>query len=197
MASTVPLPRGPLDGAARWYENELGWAAQDGPPLRLLTGVCFDVLEMPAGAGASVLRRIGLTGPVALSGDRKLLRFLVAAGSADEVPGLLSWLEWGDIELGLTALGAGGLMTAPTPPRWPYAAAQGAAVWLRPPEPGREVVPALPVLAPFGHGAGSGGRGGGAPDLVRLVDAAATECHRARLLSRVDIRTNGQPLAFS
>lgn len=197
MASTVPHPRGPLDGAARWYEHEFGWAALEGPPLRLRTGLRFDVLEMPAGAGAAVLRRIGRTGPVALSGDRRLLRFLVAAGSAEEVPGLLSWLEWGGVELALTALGAGGLMRAPTPPRWPYAAAQGAAVWVRPPEPGREVVPALPVLAPFGDGARSGGRGGGAPDLVRLVDAAATECHRARLLSCGDIRANGQPLAFS
>ena len=38
-------------------------------------------------------RRAALrTGPVALRGDR--MRLLVAAGSAEELPGLLDWLEW-------------------------------------------------------------------------------------------------------
>lgn len=196
MAFTVPLPRvAPEDGSAQWYESELDWATAAGPPVKLVTGLRFDVLELPADAGAAVLRRIGPTGPVALRGTR--MGLLVAAGSADELPGLLDWLEWGGIALGLTAVGAGGRMTAPAPPRWPRAAAQGAAVWLRPPEPGREVEPTLPALAPFGHGTDSGGSGGDAPDLVRLVDAAATECHRARLLRRNTLRTNAQPLAFS
>ncbi|MFJ9027753.1 SCO3374 family protein [Streptomyces sp. NPDC102274] len=212
MSSTVPLPRTPLEGGraqrpdpahdarsfARWYEKGLGWATVAGPPLQLLTGLRFDVLELPADAGDAVLRRTGATGPVALHGER--MAFLVAAGSADEVPGLLDWLEWGGIALGLTALGADGRMPAPVPPRWwcaTAAAAVGAAVWLRPPEPGREVEPTLPALAPFGYGGGDGGSGGGAPDLVRLVDAAATECHRARLLRGNTLRTRTQPLAFS
>ncbi|QTT75045.1 hypothetical protein J7W19_18145 [Streptomyces mobaraensis NBRC 13819 = DSM 40847] len=66
------------------------------------------------------------------------------------------------------------------------------AVWLRPPRPGRELEPTLPVT----------GLGGGrlAPDYVRLVSAAATECHRARLLRAGRSRrgpTGDQPLAFS
>ncbi|MFE7567797.1 SCO3374 family protein [Streptomyces sp. NPDC057539] len=212
MSFTVPLPRTPLEGeraqwhdhthdrwsVARWYEKGLGWATVAGPPVQLLTGLRFDVLELPADAGDAVLRRTGVTGPVALHGER--MAFLVAAGSADEVPGLLDWLEWGGIALGLTALGADGRMPAPAPPRWPSAtaaAAQGTAVWLRPPGPGREVEPALPALAPFGYGGGDGGSGGGAPDLVRLVDAAATECHRARLTRGNTLRTRTQPLAFS
>lgn len=177
MAFTVPLPRAPFDGAvAQWYENELGWAVAEGAPVRLLTGLRFDVLELPADAGAAVLRRLGRTGPVALMGGRT--RFLVAAGSAQELPGLLDWLEWGGIALDLTAMGAGGLMTAPAPPG--QSGSRGAAVWLRPPVPGREVEPTLPALAPFGQSAGSGE--GNSPDLVRLVHAAATQCHRARLL---------------
>jgi hypothetical protein len=197
MAFNVPLPRVPPENSgARWYESELGWAAVDGPPAQLLTGFRFDVLELPADAGAAALRRIGPTGPVAVGGDR--MRLLVAAGSADELPGLLDWLEWGGIALGLTILGAGGRMTAPAPPKWPSAAAQGAAVWLRPPEPGHDVEQTLPVLAPFGRGTGAGGSGGDAPDLVRLVDTAATECHRARLLRRKNAPgANAQPLAFS
>ncbi|OUC87808.1 hypothetical protein CA983_41405 [Streptomyces swartbergensis] len=51
---------------------------------------------------------------------------------------------------------------------------QGAAVWLRPPEPGCEVEASLPTLSALGGG-------GDAPDLVRLVNTVATQCHRVRL----------------
>ena len=112
MAFTVPFPRSPLDGTGddagglvRWYEHELGWAAVAGPPVQLVTGLRFDVLELPATAGRGVLRRMGAaTGPVALMGRR--MRLLVAAGSAEELPGLLDWLEWGGISLDLAVLGA-------------------------------------------------------------------------------------------
>ncbi|MEV7864530.1 SCO3374 family protein [Streptomyces sp. NPDC088124] len=236
MAPTVPPPRAPSEERryAEWYEGGLGWPTAPGVPgvpLRLVTGVRFDVLELPADAGAALLRRIGpACGPVALSGCGGLTRLLVAEGSADELPGLLDWLDWGGIALGLAALGAGGRMTAPVPAVAPVAVpgavpvaapaaapvagtvpvrspapprraggatAQGAAVWLRPPVPGREVEPTLPALTLSGRGDGNGGSGGGAPDLVRLVDAAATECHRARLLRGNMFRTNTQPLAFS
>lgn len=228
MPLPVPLPRAPLPlegGLAFWYEHELGWATAAGQPVALLTGLRFDVLELPADAGAAVLRRIDAagTGPVALVDGR--MRLLVAAGGADELPGLLDWLEWGGIGLDLTAVGPGGRMTAPRPPgpggargprgpRGPtglprqtrtgsgrQGAEQGAAVWLRPPEPGREVEPTLPALTHFGHGpggsAGLGDRGEVVPDLVRLVDTAATECHRARLLRGESTGSKSQPLAFS
>ncbi|GGX28759.1 SCO3374 family protein [Streptomyces chryseus] len=196
MTPTVPPPRTPLsqpsleDRIAQWYETELGWATAAGArglPVRLLTGLRFDVLELPADAGLAVLRRhAGLTGPAALMGRR--MRLLVAAGSAEELPGLLDWLEWGGVALDLRALGAGGRMTAPSPPGW--AGAQGAAVWLRPPEPRHEVEPTLPAFA------GLGCRGE-TPDLVRLVGTAATECHRARLSRTNSAHANAQPLAFS
>lgn len=188
MAFTVPFPRSPLDGdgvgadgLARWYEHELGWAAVPGPPVQLVTGLRFDVLELPATAGRGVLRRMSAaTGPVALMGRR--MRLLVAAGSAEELPGLLDWLEWGGISLDLAILGTDGRMTAPLPPGRGGSGAPGAAVWLRPPVPGREVESSLPALrsAPWG--------GADAPCLVRLVAAAAAECHRVRLLSA---RTGG------
>lgn len=129
---------------------------------------------------------------------------LVAAGSAEELPGLLDWLEWGALALDLTAIGAGGSIEAPLPPGVPGGASeglltadgagkdepggsgpQGAAVWLRPPEPGCEVEPSLPTLSAVGGG-------GGAPDLVRLVDTVATQCHRIRLR-----RACAQPPAYS
>lgn len=193
------------DAIRRWYERELGWPTADGEPVQLLTGVRFDVLEIPAVAGHAVLRRVPRTGPVTVAGPR--MRFLVATGGADELPELLDWLEWRGVPLDLTALGPGGRMPAPAlgggsdgtgrshgpAGREP----QEAAFWLRPPDPGRDVEPTLPV-------AGFGGDGG-APDLVRLVSAAATECHRARLLDarrqldaqRLPAVQPGQPLAFS
>ncbi|WP_030378579.1 MULTISPECIES: SCO3374 family protein [unclassified Streptomyces] len=205
----LPLPRRPLavegttagaegagasadDAVRRWYGEGLGWATVPGTPVRLITGLRFDVLDVPRGAGAAGLRHLRPGAPVALHGDR--MRLLVAAGSAEELPGLLEWLEWGSLPLDLRALGAGDGITAPAPASAPacaraaapaVAGSQGAAVWLRPPVPGREVESSLPALSALGGG-------GGAPDLVRLVETVATECHRIRLR-----RVAAQPLAFS
>lgn len=192
-AAAVPLPRLPAEEAGRdvpaagdhasWYERVLGWPVTEGPPVQLATGSRFDVLELPSDAGTALLRRPVDTGPVALTGRR--MRFLVAPGSAEELEGLLDWLEWGGIALDLTALGPGGRIAAPAPPG-PPPRPREAAVWLRPPEQGCEtLLPALPGSPGSGHG----------PDLVRLVAAAATECHRARL--RRGAERCGQPLAFS
>ncbi|MFE2969528.1 SCO3374 family protein [Streptomyces sp. NPDC059340] len=222
MLPTVPLPRRPLhpsDPVRQWYENELGWATVPASPLRLVTGLRFDVLDVPAEAGVRALRHLGPASPVALRTSRSAPRedpaarrekwparhgtrmwLLVAAGSAEELPGLLDWLEWGALALDLTAIGAGGSIEAPLPPGMPEgpltadgagtdgaggSGAQGAAVWLRPPEPGCEVEPSLPTLSAVGGG-------GGAPDLVRLVDTVATQCHRVRLR-----RACAQPPAYS
>ncbi|NEB59886.1 hypothetical protein G3I61_09090 [Streptomyces diastaticus] len=228
----VPAPRrpdarrGPERERTRWwYENALGWPTAPGEPVRLRTGVRFDVLDVPAAAGYATLERLGRAGafgaagapgaagtcspvpgfPVAVREERMLL--LVAAGGAEELPGLLEWLDWGSLALDLTAVGAGGLVVAPLapapgpngvapsgvapggdapggpagcgpdglPPRPPGRdGLRGAAVWLRPPEPGREVEPSLPALSALG-------RAGAALDLARLVRTLATQCHRVRL----------------
>ncbi|MFD9816171.1 SCO3374 family protein [Streptomyces sp. NPDC059080] len=230
MVRALPRPRTPLVAVRRWYERELRWPTTGGEPVELLTGVRFDVLEMPADAGWAVLRRLPRTGPVALLGghlcapsgpgaagcragrvpsgsdgisrvDRPKMLMLIAAGGAEELPGILEWLEWGSLAPDLTARGAGGRMTAPSfPTSGPSSCAIGsreAAVWMRPPEPGYEAENSLPVT---GIGAGFGERGC-VPDLVRLVSAAATECHRARLLrarnDQTDRAEGDQPLAFS
>ncbi|MEU7551157.1 SCO3374 family protein [Streptomyces sp. NPDC044571] len=201
MALTVPPPRvtpedaypdADTDAYAAWYERVLGWSTAGGPPAQLVTGLRFDVLELPADAGAELLGRPVATGPVALMGRR--MRFLVAPGSAEELEGLLDWLEWGGVALDLGAVGTGGRITAPVPPGYPVLGSpRGAAVWLRPPEQGCEAL--LPSLPGPGQGAAGPAHG---PDLVRLVAAAATECHRARLRRRTPLRdAAGQPLAFS
>lgn len=149
------------DAYASWYEGVLGWPVAAGPPARLLTGTRFDVLELPADAGAELLRRPLATGPVALTGRR--MRFLVAPGSADELEGLLDWLEWGGVALDLVGLGAGGRIAAPVPPGHPGGTPRGAAVWLRPPSrgvrhccrpcpvPGRVPVPGTVVPGPISY----------------------------------------------
>ncbi|MFQ3562814.1 SCO3374 family protein [Streptomyces gramineus] len=226
--STVPHPRRPLDPGAdgtagpdgpaarlrHWYENDLGWATvpgAPGEPLRLVTGVRFDVLDVPAAAGAKALRHLVPGSPVALRGDR--MRLLVAAGSAQELPGLLDWLEWGALDLDLRALGAHGRMTAPVRPEpvragvrpeavgaegrtGPREAVQGAAVWLRPPGPGCEVEASLPSM-PTLSARSAVGDAGRAPDLVRLVDTMATECHRVRLSRASHGPADDQALASS
>lgn len=188
-----PPPRTTGAGeTARWYAERLGWRVTGDPP-QLPTGERFDALRLPAEAGMPLLARGTRTGPVVRSGDRMWL--LLAEGSAEQLPELLRWLEWGSLAagLGLTALGAGDRVPAPAPPG-PAAGARvrglrEAAEWVRPPAPtgSDRGLPALWV----------GGRQA-VPDLARLVGAAATECHRARLRGahRV-VPTGGQPLAFS
>ncbi|MFE0522108.1 SCO3374 family protein [Streptomyces sp. NPDC058954] len=195
---TVPLPRRPLEAGSRirdWYENELEWPtvpARRGTPLRLSVGERFDVLDVPAEVGRAGLRHLAPYSPVALQGER--MRLLVAPGSAEELPGLLDWLEWGGLVPDLRAIGEGGVMDAPSPPDRGDTL-QGAAVWLRPPEPGRTVEASLPTLS-------AAGDVGGAPDLVRLVGTVAAHCHRL-WLRRVCAQpsaiaaTSDQALAFS
>ncbi|WP_217165985.1 SCO3374 family protein [Streptomyces sp. AC512_CC834] len=216
---------GPVWGRVRWwYESVLGWPTMPGDAVvpvdavapvdavRLRTGVRFDVLDVPAEAGHAALERLrrpvpwtGRCGavppprpefPVAVRGERMLL--LVAAGGAEELPGLLEWLEWGSLALDLTAVGAGGLMDAPLAPGPGLGPAglpsrppdrdglRGAAVWLRPPEPGGEVESSLPALSALG-GAGT------VLDLARLVHTLATQCHRVRLTTTGPPRT--RPMA--
>ncbi|MBZ6176500.1 hypothetical protein KVH24_27690 [Streptomyces olivaceus] len=200
-APAVPPPRrppgargsgtAPSERLRRWYEETLGWPTAPGAPLRLRVGVRFDVLDVPADAGRAALERLGRSGPaatrwarvpVAVRGAR--MQLLVAAGGAEELPGLLEWLEWGSLPLGLSAVGTGGLMEAPPPPGdedegaaaavSERAGARGAACWLRPPEPGGEAAGRLPALTALGGTEG-------APDLARLVHTLATQCHRVRL----------------
>lgn len=66
-----------------------------------------DALLVPGAAGwraVARLRGCALLGPVAETENR--MAFLVAAGSAEQVPDLLVWLDWSGISLGLTARAA-------------------------------------------------------------------------------------------
>lgn len=176
-----------------WYEHELGWPTTKTLPPGLVTGVRFDAVDVPAEAGFVMLNRFprpDQLGPVALDGHR--IRLLVAAGSAEELPGLLEWLEWGGIPLDLRALGSGNPMRAPAHPEWGRREAaydRSAPVWLRPPRPGCEVESTVPALRVPGEADGTGVPIG----LAALVAALATACHRITLRTR----SQDQPWAFS
>ncbi|MFF0535939.1 SCO3374 family protein [Streptomyces coelicoflavus] len=218
----VPSPRrttedgGPVwERARQWYENALGWPTAPGEPVRLRTGVRFDVLDVPADAGYATLQRLGRAGglgacapvpgfPVAVRGERMLL--LVAAGGAEELPGLLEWLDWGSLPLGLTAVGSGGLVDAPLAPgpgprdsgpegrNGPTRTngTDGFGVSGLPPRPPdrdglrgaavwlRPPEPECEVESSLPALSALGGTGT-PPDLARLVRTLATQCHRVRL----------------
>lgn len=169
MSFAIPGPRAPTGTPRKGCAH--------GPERGLERCTEPDALVLPADAGLALLRRPDVrTGPVAYDTESGCIQLLVPAGSADELPGLLEWLEWGDIDLGLE----GRSPYRPYRPDCPYGACglygpREAAVWLRPPESGREA---------------------DRIDLVRLVSAAATECHRARL-RRTALLFRAQPLAFS
>jgi hypothetical protein len=93
----------------------------------LRCGERFDVLRVPEPAGRWALRRLLgygqpalMPGPVALApaaGDAgAACLFLVAPGAEEDLPELLEWLDWGGIDLGLRAFGAG--ERVPEPQSW-------------------------------------------------------------------------------
>ncbi|MFJ8040677.1 hypothetical protein ACIRBX_09270 [Kitasatospora sp. NPDC096147] len=134
-------------------------------------------LARPAGLAALVrLDRLGRpSGPVLARAGRAA--FLLAPGTAEEVPELLDWLGWGPgLGLDLVPLAAGQLRVPPPRP----APRCRPGLRLR----GAEEVPPRPTDRPAvwlrhgGHGPGLDLR---SPDLLRLLDCLADACARARL----------------
>ncbi len=116
----------PVRALEEWYALRRGWAVERDAQgwLWLPVGRDFDVLAVPEEAGRGALRRlIGFgqaalaPGPVALAQPDRCL-FFVAPGARDDLPELLDWLDWGGIDLGLTAYGPGDRVPAPSRDHW-------------------------------------------------------------------------------
>ncbi|MHA6763090.1 bifunctional DNA primase/polymerase [Streptacidiphilus sp. PAMC 29251] len=106
------------------YTQRWGWTVDlAGPELRLVTGLGFDVLDVPEAVGCQALvrlERIGVRpGPV-LAGPGGRALFLVAPHTAETLPDLLYKTGWDDAHLDLTCHGAGSSVPAPPTPltRW-------------------------------------------------------------------------------
>jgi hypothetical protein len=104
------------------------------------------VLRVPEPAGQWALRRLIdygqpalRPGPVAREADagdaEATCLYFVAPGAKEDLPELLDWLDWGGIDLGLRAYGAGETVAEPT-------------VWLHDPwAPAPEVIALLATIA--------------------------------------------------
>ena len=146
--STNAAFAGPVPGELeRWYVEQRRWPVRrdERGRLWLEAGADFDVVEVPEEAGRRALRRlIGYgqaalaPGPVALVSAGPVASnpvapnpvslnpappatrccFFVAPGARDDLPELLDWLDWGGIDLGMRAYGAGDSIPAPAADRW-------------------------------------------------------------------------------
>lgn len=91
------------------------WSARPTAPSVLPCGIAFDVVNLPALFGRRLLEQLWSagpgSGPVAVHRGRVLL--LVAPGTAQRLPSLLSWEEWGRAVPPLLCHGAGDAVTVP------------------------------------------------------------------------------------
>ncbi|WP_190013514.1 hypothetical protein [Streptomyces lucensis] len=156
MSSAPNVTRATRDGAvwlasaATYPRSTLSlWEERPDAPVVLPCGTVFDVVSAPAVFGRRMLDRLwdgGLgSGPVALFRGRVLL--FAAVGTAQRLPSLLAWEEWGSARTEavppLLCHGTGDAVTVPAPAA---GEACGGARWLVAPEtrhpwlPGPEVV---------------------------------------------------------
>ncbi|MCX5533356.1 bifunctional DNA primase/polymerase [Streptomyces sp. NBC_00006] len=93
------------------------WEARPTAPVVLPCGSAFDVVNVPAIFGRRMLDRLWSegpgSGPVATHRGRMLL--FTAPGTAQRLPSLLHWEEWGHAVPPLLYHGAGDAVTGPAP----------------------------------------------------------------------------------
>ncbi|NEB79241.1 hypothetical protein G3I40_29080 [Streptomyces sp. SID14478] len=107
LASAGPYPRSAL----------AHWQSRPTSPVVLPCGSAFDVVNVPAIFGRRMLDRLWDegpgSGPVAAHRGRMLL--FTAPGTAQRLPSLLEWEEWGPAVPPLLCHGSGDAVTVPAP----------------------------------------------------------------------------------
>ncbi len=107
------------------------WAAGPTEPAVLPCGTVFDVVNLPSLFGRRVLDRLWSAGPgcgpAAAYRGRTLL--FAAPGTADRLPALLAWEEWGSRVPRMLCYGRGDTVTVP-----PLIPGPGPARWLIAPD---------------------------------------------------------------
>lgn len=145
-AAVTPPGAGWLASAETFPRSALAqWRSRPSAPAVLPCGTVFDVVNVPSTFGRRMLDRLWGegpgSGPVAMHRGRMLL--FATPGTAQRLPSLLHWEEWGDAVPPLLCHGAGDAVTVPalTP-----AESAGAPRWLVAPDtrypwlPGPEVL---------------------------------------------------------
>lgn len=130
---------------------EWWWSRYPDASIVLPTGRSFDVIDVPEAAGRRALdrlERLGVPlGPVAATRNGRYL-FFVVPGAREEIPALLEWQDWPDIDLGLRCHGEGDYVIAPMLEQLPRANVW----WVRPPgDTNRRLPEAHLVIGTLAH----------------------------------------------
>ncbi len=135
LASAAPYPRDTLDL----------WETRPSAPAVLPCGGAFDVVSVQAVFGRRLLDRLWEegpgSGPVAVHRGRMLL--FTAPGTAQRLPSLLRWEEWGGTVPPVLCHGPGDAVTVPPPA--PAAVADGTR-WVVAPDSRHPWLPGPEVL---------------------------------------------------
>jgi hypothetical protein len=121
MSSSTVTPDGAawLASAGTYPRSTLAlWEERPDAPVVLPCGTAFDVVSAPAVFGRRMLDRLWEegpgSGPVALHRGRTLL--FAAPGTAQRLPSLMEWEEWGGRERARSQGGTGSRRTDEIPP---------------------------------------------------------------------------------
>ncbi|WP_406139681.1 bifunctional DNA primase/polymerase [Streptomyces sp. NBC_01089] len=106
LASAAPYPRSALSL----------WESQPTAPTVLDCGSVFDVVNVPAIFGRRMLDTLWSEGPGSgpVAGHRGRMLLFAAPGTAQRLPSLLHWEEWGDAVPPLLCHGPGDAVTVPS-----------------------------------------------------------------------------------
>jgi hypothetical protein len=124
------------------------WSARPTAPSVLPCGTAFDVVNAPALFGRRVLEQLWSagpgSGPVAVHRGRVLL--LAATGTAQRLPALLGWEEWGSAVPPLMCHGPGDAVTVPPLRGKGDGSASSSSRWLVAPDTRQPWLPGVDVL---------------------------------------------------
>lgn len=115
--AVTPAGAGWLASASRYPRSALSlWESRPTAPTVLDCGSVFDVVNVPAIFGRRMLDTLWSEGPGSgpVAGHRGRMLLFAAPGTAQRLPSLLHWEEWGDAVPPLLCHGTGDAVTVPS-----------------------------------------------------------------------------------
>ncbi|WP_328538617.1 bifunctional DNA primase/polymerase [Streptomyces sp. NBC_00344] len=107
-----------LASAAAYPRSALSlWQSRPGAPVVLPCGTVFDVVNVPSIFGRRLLDTLWSEGPGSgpVAGHRGRMLLFTAPGTAQRLPSLLEWEEWGEAVPPMLCHGVGDAVTVPSP----------------------------------------------------------------------------------